>query len=37
MQGMENEKRMTGMTNDPDGCDIRFEHVTFAYGKKRMC
>ena len=35
MQGIENEKRMTGMTEyDPDGCDIRFEHVTFAYREK---
>ena len=32
MQEIENEKRMTGMTEyDPDGYDIRFEHVTFAY------
>ena len=35
MQGIENEKRMTGMTEyDPDGYDIRFEHVTFAYREK---
>ena len=32
MQEIESEKRMTGMTEyDPDGYDIRFEHVTFAY------
>ena len=35
MQEIENEKRMTGMTEyDPDGYDIRFEHVTFAYREK---
>ena len=35
MQEIENEKRMTGMTEyDPDGYDIRFEHVTFAPGKR---
>ena len=35
MKEIENEKRMTGMTEyDPDGCDIRFEHVTFAYREK---
>ena len=35
MQEIESEKRMTGMTEyDPDGYDIRFEHVTFAYRKK---
>lgn len=38
MQEIENEKRMTGLTEyDPDGYDIRFEHVTFAYREKRMC
>ena len=36
MQEIENEKRMTGLTEyDPDGYDIRFEHVTFAYREKR--
>ncbi len=35
MQEIENEKRMTGLTEyDPDGYDIRFEHVTFAYREK---
>jgi len=35
MQEIESEKRMTGMTEyDPDGYDIRFEHVTFAYREK---
>ena len=35
MKEIENEKRMTGMTEyDPDGYDIRFEHVTFAYREK---
>ena len=35
MREIENEKRMTGMTEyDPDGYDIRFEHVTFAYREK---
>ncbi len=35
MQEIENEKRMTGMTEyDPDGYDIRFEYVTFAYREK---
>ena len=35
MQEIENEKRMTGMTEyDPDGYDIRFERVTFAYREK---
>jgi len=35
MQEIENETRMTGMTEyDPDGYDIRFEHVTFAYREK---
>ena len=38
MQEIENEKRMTGLTEyDPDGYDIRFEHVTFAYREKRGC
>ncbi len=39
MQKIENEKRMTGMTEyDPDGYDISFEHVTFAYREKeRTC
>ena len=36
MQEIESEKRMTGLTEyDPDGYDIRFEHVTFAYREKR--
>ena len=35
MQEIENEKRMTGLSEyDPDGYDIRFEHVTFAYREK---
>ena len=35
MQEIENEKSMTGLTEyDPDGYDIRFEHVTFAYREK---
>ena len=35
MQEIESEKRMTGLTEyDPDGYDIRFEHVTFAYREK---
>ena len=35
MQEIENEKRMTGLTEyDPDGYDIHFEHVTFAYREK---
>ena len=32
MKEIENEKRMTGLTKyRPDGYDISFEHVTFAY------
>ena len=35
MQEIESEKRMTGLTEyDPDGYDIHFEHVTFAYREK---
>ena len=35
MREIESEKRMTGLTEyDPDGYDIRFEHVTFAYREK---
>ena len=35
MQEIENDKRITGMTEyEPDGYDIRSEHVTFAYREK---